>query len=111
MCKQLGYPCTDLESEEQKEQIDDQHVQFNKLVSSMKRLNVKNDYRSIGAGDFGAVLTSATRRRAVYWSCFAISTTERAGSNSYNIFLYLEIGVWGKAIKFCRKLTKTYSIS
>ena len=36
-------------------------------------------------------------------TCFAISTTERAGSNSYNIFLSWETGIWGQATKFCRK--------
>ena len=65
MCKKLGFPCTDLESDDQ-EEVDNDHAQFNKLVSSMKRMNVKNDYRTIGAGDFGAVLASAPRGRAVY---------------------------------------------
>ena len=66
MCKKLGFRCLDLESDEQEEEVDNEHAQFNKLVSSMKRMNVKNDYRSIGAGDFGAVLASAARSRAVY---------------------------------------------
>lgn len=67
MCKQLGFPCTELESnDKEEEQIDNDHAQFNKLLSSLKRMNVKSDYRTIGAGDFGAVLTSARRSRAVY---------------------------------------------
>ena len=67
MCKQLGFPCTELESNDKEEQqIDNEHAQFNKLLSSLKRMNVKSDYHTIGAGDFGAVLTSARRSRAVY---------------------------------------------
>ena len=66
MCKQLGFPCTELESNDDEEKVDSEHEQFNKLLSSMKRMNVKNDYRTIGAGDFGAVLASAPRGRAVY---------------------------------------------
>ena len=65
MCKQLGFSCTTLESEEAN-QSDSEHKQFNKLISSMKRLNVRNDYRKIGAGDCGAVLASAAKGRAVY---------------------------------------------
>ena len=65
MCKQLGYPCTQLLNEQEAE-IDNEHQQFNKLISSMKILKVKNDYRKIGAGDYGAVLASASKSRAVY---------------------------------------------
>ena len=66
MCKQLGYPCTQLLSNEQEAEIDNEHEQFNKLISSMKNLKVKNDYRKIGAGDYDAVLASASKSRAVY---------------------------------------------
>ena len=67
MCKQLGYACTTLQSDNKDVyQGDSEKEQFNKLLSSMKRMNVKNDNRSIGAGDFGAILASAPRGRAVY---------------------------------------------
>ena len=67
MCEQLGFDCTTLKSEDKKvAKMDNEHAQFNKLVSSMKRMNVKNDHRSIGAGDCGAILASASRGRAVY---------------------------------------------
>ena len=67
MCKQLGFACTALESDgKDVQQIDGEHEQFNKLVSSMKRMTVKNGYRAMGAGDFAAVSASATRGRSVY---------------------------------------------
>jgi len=49
-------------------------------------------------------------QRAVQFTetCFAISidiyTTERAGSNSCNIFPSWETGIWEQATKFCRKI-------